>query len=65
VLCWDLEGVSDEREGGWTWWEMGGGWAARGEEDGEEDGGGEEGEEGGEEGQGHGWKMEDGIGGKD
>jgi len=65
VICWDLEGVSDEREGGRAWWEMRGGGAAGSEEEEEEEDGGEEGDEGDEEGQGHGCEMEEekGIGG--
>jgi len=62
VLCRDLEGVSDEREGRRAWWEMGGGGAAGSEEEEEEEDGGDEGDEGDEEGQGHGCGMEDGKG---
>jgi len=58
VICWELEGVSDEREGGRTWGEMRGGGAAGSEEEEEEEDGGDEGDEGDEEGQRHG-EMED------
>ena len=60
MFCWDLEGVSDERERGRTWWEMrGGGGVAGSEEEEEEEDGGDEGDEGDEEGPRHECEMED------